>query len=51
MAHFRAALDQFENALKQDNAEALQQLIQQASDVRSAWTLQAGNACNKASED
>ena len=51
MAHFRAALDQFENALKQDNAEALQQLIQQASDVRSTWTLQAGNACNKASED
>jgi prephenate dehydrogenase len=51
MAHFRAALDQFENVLKQDNAAALQQLIQQASDVRSAWTLQAGNACNKASED
>ena len=51
MAHFRAALDQFENALKQGNTAALQQLIQQASDVRSAWTLQAGNACNKASED
>jgi prephenate dehydrogenase len=51
MAHFRAALDQFENALKQNNSAALQQLIQQASDVRSAWTLQAGNACNKASED
>ena len=51
MAHFRAALDQFENALKQGNTAALQQLIQQASEVRSAWTLQAGNACNKASED
>jgi prephenate dehydrogenase len=51
MAHFRAALDQFENALKQGNTAALQQLIQQASDVRSAWTLQAGNACNQASED
>ena len=51
MAHFRAALDQFENALKQGDTAALQQLIQQASDVRSAWTLQAGNACNKASED
>ena len=51
MAHFRAALDQFENVLKQDNTAALQQLIQQASDVRSAWTLQAGNACNQASED
>jgi prephenate dehydrogenase len=51
MAHFRHALDLFENALKQGNPAALQQLIQQASDVRSAWTLQAGNACNTATED
>jgi prephenate dehydrogenase len=51
VAYFRAALDQFENALKQGDAAALQHLIQQASDVRSAWTLQAGNACNTASED
>ncbi|MBD8051714.1 prephenate dehydrogenase [Limnohabitans radicicola] len=51
IAHFRAALEQFENTLKQGNTAALQQLIQQASDVRSAWTLQAGNACNTASED
>jgi len=51
VSHFRRALDQFENALKQGDTAALQQLIQQASDVRSAWTLQAGNACNKASED
>jgi prephenate dehydrogenase len=51
VAHFRAALDQFENTLQQGDTAALQQLIQQASDVRSAWTLQAGNACNKASED
>jgi prephenate dehydrogenase len=51
LAHFRSALDAFENALKQGDTAALQQLIQQASDVRSAWTLQAGNACNKASED
>ena len=50
VAHFRAALDEFENALKQGDTQALQHLIQQASDVRSAWTLQAGNACNKASE-
>jgi prephenate dehydrogenase len=50
VAHFRAALDQFENALKLGDAQALQHLIQQASDVRSAWTLQAGNACNTASE-
>ena len=51
LAHFKAALAQFENAIQQSDTAALQQLIQQASDVRSAWTLQAGNACNKASED
>jgi prephenate dehydrogenase len=51
VAHFRAALEQFETTLKQGDTAALQQLIQQASDVRSAWTLQAGNACSKASED
>ncbi len=51
VAHFRTALDQFETALKQGDTAALQHLIQQASDVRSAWTLQAGNACNTASED
>ena len=50
VAHFRTALDQFEHALKQGDTAALQHLIQQASDVRSAWTLQAGNACNTASE-
>lgn len=49
VAHFRSALDQFETALKQGDTQALQQLIQQASDVRAAWTLQAGNACNQAS--
>ncbi|NDF45404.1 MAG: prephenate dehydrogenase/arogenate dehydrogenase family protein [Betaproteobacteria bacterium] len=47
VAHFRDALNAFENALKQGDTQALQQLIQQASDVRSAWHLQAGNACNK----
>jgi prephenate dehydrogenase len=51
IAHFRDALDQFEDALRLGDNQALQQLIQQASDVRSAWTLQAGNACNTASED
>jgi prephenate dehydrogenase len=51
LAHFRTALDAFENTLKQGDTQALQQLIQQASDVRSAWTLQAGHACNTASED
>jgi prephenate dehydrogenase len=51
IAHFRAALDQFETALKSSDTSALQHLIQQASDVRSAWSLQAGHACNTASED
>jgi prephenate dehydrogenase len=51
VGHFRAALDQFEDALKLGDTQALQHLIQQASDVRSAWTLQAGNACSTASED
>ena len=35
VAHFRAALDQFETALKQGDTAALQHLIQQASDVLS----------------
>jgi hypothetical protein len=30
MAHFRAALDQFENTLTQGDTAALQQLIEQA---------------------
>ena len=51
MAHFRTAFDQFEDALQQGDTAALHHLIEQASAVRSAWTLQAGNACNKATED
>ncbi len=51
VAHFRSALDQFEAALNTGDTTALQQLIEQASDVRSAWTLQAGNACHTASQD
>jgi len=50
VAHFRAALAQFENALTQGDSAALQQLIQQASLVRSAWTLQAHTSCNTSSE-
>ena len=50
LAHFRAALVQFETTLTQRNEQALQQLIEQASGVRSAWTLQAGNACPQDSE-
>jgi prephenate dehydrogenase len=51
VAHFRSALDQFEDALKLGDAQALQQLIQQASTVRSAWRLQAGHACHTDSEN
>ncbi len=39
VAHFRAALDQFENALKLGDTATLSHLIQQASEVRAAWTL------------
>jgi prephenate dehydrogenase len=42
VAHFRAALDQFENSLRQGDTAALQGLIQQASEIRSAWTLKTG---------
>lgn len=50
MAHFRTALDAFETAMTSGNSAELQRLIQHASEVRLAWTLQAGNACNTASE-
>jgi prephenate dehydrogenase len=51
VGQFRAALKQFEDALKLGDTHALQLLIQQASNVRSAWTLQAGNACSTDSEN
>jgi prephenate dehydrogenase len=49
--HFRHALDQFEDALKLGDTQALQQLIQQASTVRSAWALQAGHASSPDSDN
>ena len=51
IAHFRAALAQFEHAMQQGDTAALQTLIQQASATRSAWTLQAGNACAPAADN
>ena len=51
VGHFRAALDQFEKAMQQGDAAALQALIQQASATRAAWTLQAGNACTPAADN
>jgi len=43
LAHFQTALAQLEAAMQQGDTTALQQLIQQASSVRSGWALQAGN--------
>jgi prephenate dehydrogenase len=44
LAHFRASLAQFEAAMQQGDTTGLQQLIQQASDVRSGWALPSGTA-------
>ena len=43
-SHFRAALDQFEKAIKNNDSEALYRLIDQANQVRSGWTLQTRQA-------
>jgi len=43
LAHFQTALAQLEVAMQQGDTTALQQLIQQASDVRTGWSLSAGN--------
>ena len=43
LAHFRASLAQFEAAMLQGDTQALQQLIQQASEVRTGWALQSGS--------
>ncbi len=51
VAHFRAALEQFEHAMQQGDTATLQALIQQASTTRAAWTLQAGNACTTTSDN
>ena len=50
IAHFKHALTQLEEALKNQDAPALQTLIAQASQVRSAWKLQATDATNLASD-
>jgi hypothetical protein len=42
LAHFQSSLAQFEAAMQQGDTTGLQQLIQQASEVRSGWALQAG---------
>ena len=50
MAYFKQALTQFEDALKSHDTQTLQSLIAQASQVRSAWKLQAADATNQASD-
>jgi prephenate dehydrogenase len=50
ITHFKQALAQLEEAIKNNDAQALQTLIAQASQVRSAWKLQAKDATNLASD-
>jgi prephenate dehydrogenase len=44
LAHFQSSLAQFEAAMQQGDTTGLQQLIEQASDVRSGWALPSGTA-------
>ena len=50
ITHFKQALAHLEDALKNNDSQALQTLIAQASQVRSAWKLQATDATNLASD-
>ena len=50
ITHFKKALAQLEDTLKNQDTQALQSLIAQASQVRSAWKLQATDASNLASD-
>jgi len=50
ITHFKQALAQLEEAIKNNDGQALQTLIAQASQVRSAWKLQATDASNLASD-
>ena len=42
-SHFRAALDEFEKAIQNNDLQSLRRLIDQASQVRSAWTLKSAD--------
>ena len=42
-SHFRAALDDFEKAIQNNDLQSLRRLIDQASQVRSGWALQTGS--------
>jgi prephenate dehydrogenase len=50
ITHFKQALALLEEALKNQDTQALQSLIAQASQVRSAWKLQATDSSNLASD-
>lgn len=50
ITHFKQALAQLEKALQNQDTQALQSLIAQASQVRGAWKLQATDATNLASD-
>ena len=43
-SHFRAALDEFEKAIQNNDLQALRRLIDQASQVRSGWILKSDDA-------
>ena len=45
--HFRAALDDFEKAIQNNDLQALRQLIDQASQVRSGWILKSDDASDE----
>ena len=50
ITHFKQALAQLEEALQNQDTQVLQSLIAKASQVRSAWKLQATDATNLASD-
>ncbi len=45
LAHFQAALSEFEKSIQNNELEALQQLISQASQARSHWRLSSDDDC------
>jgi prephenate dehydrogenase len=44
---FRAALDEFEKAIQNNDLNHLQKLIEEASRVRSSWILKSGDASDE----
>jgi len=46
-SHFRAALDDFEKAIQNNDLQALRRLIVQASQVRAGWILKSSDASDE----